>query len=46
MAFANVTLNKQAVKITTGEAKKFVDAVQAGAGHGVEVELEARAASV
>jgi RND superfamily putative drug exporter len=48
VAFANVTLTKEAVKITTSEAKEFVDTAKAGAGHGVQVEIEgqvARAAS-
>jgi RND superfamily putative drug exporter len=44
IAFANVTLDKQAVKITTGEAKKFVDTAKTGAKHGVQVELEGQVA--
>src|SRR5438034_1847546 len=44
IAFANVTLTKQAAKITTGEAKKLVDTAKAGAGHGVQVELEGQVA--
>src|SRR5437764_9827521 len=44
IAFANVTLTKQAAKITTGEAKTFVDAAKAGAGHGVQVEVEGQVA--
>src|SRR5205814_4061320 len=44
IAFANVTLTKQAAKITTGEAKTFVDAAKAGAGHGVQVQVEGQVA--
>src|SRR5579862_2653141 len=44
VAFANVTLNKQAPKITTAEAKQFVDTARAGAGNGVEVEVEGQVA--
>ncbi len=44
IAFANVTLTKQAAKITTSQGKAFVDTAQAGAGHGVEVEVEGQVA--
>ena len=44
IAFANVTLTKQAAKITTGEAKRFVATARTGARHGVEVELEGQVA--
>jgi putative drug exporter of the RND superfamily len=44
IAFANVTLTKQAAKITTGEAKKLVDTAKAGAGHGVQFEVEGQVA--
>ena len=44
IAFANVTLNKQAVKITTSEAKQFVDTAKTGATHGIQVELEGQVA--
>ena len=44
IAFANVTLDKQAAKITTSEAKQFVDTAKAGAGNGVEVEVEGQVA--
>ena len=44
IAFANVTLTKQAVKITTSEAKKFVDTAKTGATNGVQVELEGQVA--
>ena len=42
--FANVTLKKQAINVTTSEAKKFVDTAKTGAAHGVQVELEGQAA--
>jgi len=44
IGFANVTLNKQAVKITISEAKQFVDTAKTGATHGVQVELEGQVA--
>ena len=44
IAFANVTLTKQAVKITTSEAKKFVNTAKTGATNGVQVELEGQVA--
>ena len=44
IAFANVILRKQAINVTTSEAKKFVDAAKAGAAHGVQVELEGQVA--
>ena len=44
IAFANVTLTKQAAKISTGEAKTFVDTAKAGAGSGVQVEVEGQVA--
>jgi RND superfamily putative drug exporter len=44
IAFANVTLTKQAAKITTGEAKRFVATARTGARHGVQVELEGQVA--
>jgi len=44
VAFANVTLTKQAAKITTGEARKFVDTAKSGAGNGVQVELAGQVA--
>src|SRR5437879_65541 len=40
VAFANVVLTKQAEKITTTEAKRFVKTAQAGAKGGLEVELQ------
>jgi RND superfamily putative drug exporter len=44
IAFANVTLNKQAPKITTSQAKQFVDTAKTGAKNGVQVELEGQVA--
>ncbi len=44
IAFANVTLTKQAAKITSGEAKHFVDAARTGAGNGLQVEVEGQVA--
>jgi len=39
IAFADVTLNKQAIKITVPEAKQFVKTAKAGAGNGVQIEV-------
>jgi RND superfamily putative drug exporter len=44
IAFANVTLTKQAVKISTSQAQQFVNTAQAGAGNGLEVEVEGQVA--
>ncbi|HWB22273.1 MAG TPA: MMPL family transporter, partial [Gaiellaceae bacterium] len=44
IAFANVTLTKQAPKITVSEAKQFVDTAKSGAKDGVQVELEGQVA--
>src|ERR1700730_18678158 len=44
VAFANVTLTKQEVKITTSQAKQFVDTAKTGAKNGVQVELEGQVA--
>src|SRR6266567_8635102 len=44
IAFANVTLTKQAAKVTVGEAKTFVDTARAGAGNGLQVEVEGQVA--
>ncbi len=46
VGFANVILDKQAIKITPAEAKQFVKTAQAGDGNGVEVELEGQVAKV
>jgi RND superfamily putative drug exporter len=46
IAFANVTLSKQAPKFTTAQAKTFVHTAQAGAGHGLEVEVEGQVAQL
>jgi RND superfamily putative drug exporter len=39
VAFANVTLRQQAIKITPAQAKQFVAAAQSTAGGGLEVEV-------
>jgi len=44
IAFANVTLTKQAAKVTAGEAKMFVNTAKAGAGNGLQVEVEGQVA--
>jgi RND superfamily putative drug exporter len=44
VAFADVTLKKQAEKITAAESKRFVRIAKTGAGHGVQVELEGQVA--
>jgi RND superfamily putative drug exporter len=44
IAFADVTLKKQADKITVAESKQFVRTAKTGAGHGVQVELEGQVA--
>ena len=44
IAFANVTLTKQAAKVTTGEAQTFVHVAKSGTGHGVQVEVEGQVA--
>jgi putative drug exporter of the RND superfamily len=44
VAFANVTFDVQANKITAAAAQKFVDAARAGSGNGVEVEVEGQVA--
>ena len=44
VAFANVTFDVQANKITAAAAKNFVDAARAGSGHGVQVEVEGQVA--
>jgi RND superfamily putative drug exporter len=44
IAFANVTLTKQAVKITSAQSKQFVDTARAGAGDGIQVEIEGQVA--
>jgi RND superfamily putative drug exporter len=44
VGFANVFLDKLSIKITTAEAKRFVDTAKAGAGRGLQVELEGQVA--
>ena len=46
IAFANVTMAKQAVKFTTTQAKTFVRTAQAGAGRGLQVEIEGQVAQL
>jgi RND superfamily putative drug exporter len=46
IAFANVTLTKQAVKFTTSQAQQFVRTAQAGAGRGLQVEVEGQVAEL
>jgi putative drug exporter of the RND superfamily len=46
VAFANVTMSKQAVKFTSSQAKSFVSTAQAGAGRGLEVEIEGQVAQL
>jgi len=46
VGFANVLLDKLAIKITAGEAKRFVNTARAGAGNGLQVELEGQVAKV
>ncbi len=44
IAFADVTLKKQAEKITVAESKQFVRVAKTGATNGVQVELEGQVA--
>jgi RND superfamily putative drug exporter len=44
IAFATVTLTKQAAKVTTSEAKRLVATAKTGEGNGVQVELEGQVA--
>ncbi len=44
VAFANVTFDEQANKVSAAAAKTFVNTAQTGAGHGVEVEVEGQVA--
>ena len=46
IAFATVTLTKQAVKFTTSQAKQFVRTAQAGTGRGLQVEVEGQVAQL
>ncbi len=45
IAFANVTLTKQADKITKSQATQFVNTAKTVAGHGVQVGVEGQVAS-
>jgi RND superfamily putative drug exporter len=44
IAFANVTFDVQANKLSAAASKSFVDTVQAGFGHGIETEVEGQVA--
>ena len=44
VAFANATFDVQANKVSAAESKAFVNAARAGAGQGVEVEVEGQVA--
>jgi RND superfamily putative drug exporter len=44
IAFANVTFDVQANKLTAAASKRFVTIVQAGFGHGIETEVEGQVA--
>ncbi len=44
IAFADVTLTKQAIKFTPSQAQRFVAAARAGAGHGLQVQVEGQVA--
>ena len=44
IAFANVTMTTQAIKVSSAAAGQFVKTARAGAGHGVEVEVEGQVA--
>jgi len=44
VAFATVSLAQQSVKITPAQAKQFVKAARAGAGNGLQVEIEGQVA--
>ncbi|HEX4034838.1 MAG TPA: MMPL family transporter [Solirubrobacteraceae bacterium] len=46
VAFANVTMTKQAINVTTSQAKQFVNTAQADAGHGLQVEVEGQVAEL
>ncbi len=44
VAFANVTFDVQANKVSASAAKTFVNTARAGSGHGVEVQVEGQVA--
>jgi RND superfamily putative drug exporter len=46
VAFANVTLTGQATKFSVSQAEKFVDTAKAGAGGGLEVQVEGQVAEL
>ncbi len=44
IAFANVTMTTQAIKVSTAAAERFVNTARAGSGNGVEIEVEGQVA--
>jgi len=46
VAFANVTMNGQATKFTVTQAQKFVTTARAGAGSGLNVQVEGQVAEL
>ena len=46
VAFANVTLTGQATKFSVSQAQQFVDTARAGAGGGLEVQVEGQVAEL
>ena len=46
IAFATVTMTKQAPKFTTSQAKEFVSTAQAGGGGGLQVQVEGQVAQL
>jgi RND superfamily putative drug exporter len=44
IAFANVTMTKQGVKFSVSQAQQFVDTARAGAGDGLQIEVEGQVA--
>jgi putative drug exporter of the RND superfamily len=44
IAFANVTMTKQGVKFSVSQAQQFVNTARAGAGDGLQVEVEGQVA--
>jgi RND superfamily putative drug exporter len=46
IAFANVTLEQQAIKYTVAQAQRFVNTARAGAGDGLQVQVEGQVAEI
>ena len=46
IGFANVTLNGLSTKFTVGQAQDFVDTARAGAGNGLQVQVEGQVAEL